>query len=253
MGESTKPLSSRVAIVTGGSSGIGISIAKLLAANGARVMVVGRNEKRLDAVVSDIEEAGGTAAAISVDLCSDDAPSQVVDQTLKAFGRIDSLVNSAGIYLETRFLDCPIENVDKQYEINVRAPFALTQAVVQHMPKGSSVVFVSSIAARCGFAATSAYSATKGAINSLSRVLSVELAPIGISVNTVSPGWIASPMNEAIRENQAVVDAAISITPAGRLGTPEDVAPAVLYLVSPDSHFTQGANIEVGGGYPNVS
>jgi len=253
MGEATKSLTGRVAIVTGGSSGIGISIAKTLAANGAQVAVVGRNQERLAAVVDEISNDGGTAVAIAVDLCADDAPGKVVEQTLAAFNRIDSLVNSAGIYLETRFLDCPIENVDKQYQINVRAPFALTQAVVREMPKGSSVVFVSSIAARCGFVTTSAYAATKGAVNSMARVLSVELAPLGIAVNTVSPGWIASPMNEAIREDQAVVDAAVSVTPAGRLGTPDDVAPAVLYLVSPDAHFTQGANIEVGGGYPNVS
>ena len=246
-------LSGKVAVITGASSGIGMTTAELLADAGATVVTVGRNADRLQDVVDRITATGGIAAPIDVDLRDDGATNHVVKSTIDRFGRLDILINSAGIYIETQFLDCPIENLTKQWEINVRVPFELTQAAVRKMPAGSSVVFVSSIAARCGFATTSAYSATKGAINSLARVLSVELAPRGISVNTVSPGWIATPMNQKLREDRSVVDAAISVTPAGRLGTPEDVAPAVLYLVSEGAQFVMGANIEVGGGYPNVT
>ncbi|MEW6991638.1 SDR family NAD(P)-dependent oxidoreductase [Colwelliaceae bacterium 6441] len=246
-------LDGRVAIVTGASSGIGVVIAQQLAAAGASVALVGRNEKRLKEVAESITSVGGKAEPVIAELTAADAMQSIVQSTIDAFGQIDILVNSAGIYLESAFIDCPIEHLTEQFDVNVRVPFELCQAVVPHMKRGSSIIFISSIAAQSKFATTSAYSASKSAINALNRVLSVELAPLGISVNAVAPGWIATPMNADLREDKTVVDSAVRVTPAGRLGLPEDVAPAVVYLASQSAQFVQGTIIEVGGGYPNIA
>jgi len=253
MNKANFDLNRKVAIITGASSGIGVAISEQMAGAGAKVALVGRSNSRLQEVNDRITEAGGTAITIITALDESDAIDTIVNSTLKAFGRIDILVNSAGIYLESAFTECPTEHLTEQWDINVRVPFELSRAVVSHMSSGSSIIFISSIAARCGFATTSAYSATKAAVNALTRVMAVELAPKGINVNAVAPGWIATPMNEALREDQSVIEAAIGVIPAGRLGTPEDVAPAVVYLASEGAQYVQGTVLEVGGGYPNIA
>lgn len=253
MADSMFDLSGRVAIVTGASSGIGAQIATDLAAAGANVAVVGRNQARLRAVVDEIDRQGGNVLAVSAELTDPEGQQQVIDQTLAAFDRIDVLALSAGIFQPASFEDMSADNMQSQMEVNYAAPVGLAQRTLPHLERGSSIIFVTSTCARIGFSFTGAYAASKGALDAMMRVMAVELAPQGISVNGISPGWTKTPMNEDIREDQSVVEAAVAATPAGRLATPADISPSVVFLASEAAGFVQGQVIAAEGGYPNLS
>ena len=245
-------LTGRVAIVTGASSGIGAAIAVALASAGAGVAAVGRNQQRLREVVDEINSNGGKAEAIEAELTHPERVNQVIDSTMNAFGGIDVLVLCAGIFIPATYEETTLEDFDRQLDANLRAPFLLSKAALPHLKPGSSIIFVTSTTARVGFANTSAYSASKGALDSLMRVMAVELAPRDICVNAVSPGWTATPMNEHLREDPDVVDAAVASTPAGRLAIPEDIAPSVVFLASEAARFVQGLILTIEGGYPSL-
>jgi NAD(P)-dependent dehydrogenase (short-subunit alcohol dehydrogenase family) len=243
-------LDSKSALVTGASSGIGASIAAAMAASGARVAISGRDKKRLSAVAVEIEAAGGEAVIVAGDLTAEGAPQRTVADTVEAFGGLDVLAHVAGIMALGPIAETPVESLDRQYEANVRAPFLLTQAALPHLKESrGSVIFISSMAALAAFPESSAYSASKGAIESLSRQLSVELAPAGIRVNAIAPGEIDTPMNARYyEENPGFVDEVKEFTPAGRLGTPEDIAPAAVFLASDAARFIYGVTVPVDGG-----
>ncbi|MCX7056386.1 MAG: SDR family NAD(P)-dependent oxidoreductase, partial [Proteobacteria bacterium] len=245
-------LNGKVAIVTGASSGIGAAIASALALAGASVVAVGRDTARLDAIQRKIEALGNEAAIVNADLTSEEGINGVVESALNRFGQLDILVNSAGIFAPASFLDTSSVDLDKHWAVNVRAPFLLTQRALPHLRPGSSIIFITSTVARVGFANTAAYSASKAALDGMMRVMAIELAPRGIAVNGVAPGWTATPMNEAIREDADVVAAAVSATPCGRLAVPDDIAPSVVFLASEASRFIQGVVLDVGGGYPSL-
>lgn len=245
-------LTGRVAIVTGASSGIGAAIATALANAGACVAAVGRNQQRLRKIVDEINSNGGKAEAIEAELTHPEAVNHVIDSALNSFGNIDILVLSAGIFIPATYKETTLEDFDRQLDVNLRAPFLLSKAALPHLKPGSSIIFVTSTTARVGFANTSAYAASKGALDSLMRVMAVELAPLDICVNAVSPGWTATPMNEHLREDADVVDAAIASTPAGRLAIPEDIAPSVVFLASKATRFVQGLILTIEGGYPSL-
>ena len=245
-------LTGRVAIVTGASSGIGAAIATALADAGAGVAAAGRDRQRLRKVVDEINAKGGKAEAIEVELTHADGVRHVIDSTINAFAGIDVLVLCAGIFIPATYKETTLEDFDRQLDVNLRAPFLLSKAALPHLKPGSSIIFVTSTTARVGFANTSAYAASKGALDSLMRVMAVELAPLDICVNAVSPGWTATPMNEHLREDTDVVDAAIASTPAGRLAIPEDIAPGVVFLASEAARFVQGLILTIEGGYPSL-
>jgi len=184
------------------------------------------------------------------DLTVDGAPERVVGSALATYGRIDVLVHSAGIFGPKPFLETPLAEFDATWRINVRAPFALTQAAVPHMADGSVVVFVSSVDGHVGFASDSAYGPSKSAIDGLTRALSIELAQHGIRVSAVAPGFTETPMNAPYREGGQLADAAIRETPAGRLATVDDIATCVLFLASDAASYTHGTILSVDGGYP---
>lgn len=240
----------KTAIVTGGSSGIGAAVARTLAEAGARVAVVGRDEERLAGVCDEIRAAGGTCLAISADLNRVEAAEEIVNRTRGELGSVDILVHAAGVFGPKPFLETSVTEFDATLSINVRAPFALTQAAVPHMEPGSVVVFVSSIDGHVGFASDSAYGPSKSAVDGLTRALSIELAPLGIRVVAVAPGFTATPMNEGFRQDPANVEAAVRETPAGRLASVDDIAGCVLFLASPAADYTHGAILTVDGGYP---
>lgn len=245
-------LEGRRSIITGASSGIGIAITKAMCDAGARVVAVGRDDARLQAVANEVIADGGDITPVKADLTTKAGVAAVVDTAVSKFGGLDVVVHSAGVFVPKSFADTTSEDLTHQWAVNFMAPFELTKAALPHLNAGSSIIFVSSTSGRVGFSNTAAYSATKGAIDSLTRVLAVELAPEDIRVNGVAPGWIATPMNEKLREDPSVVEAAIASTPAGRLGTPEDIAPSVVFLASNASRFVQGVTLDVAGGFPSL-
>ena len=239
-------LDGKVAIVTGASSGIGAAIAEAMAQAGAKVVLVGRDADRLARTAAVCGEGHAT---IAVDVTADDAPERIGHGALEAFGRIDSIVHSAGIFEPRPFPDSPVESLDDQWRVNVRAPYAITHAAQAHLEPGSSVIFISSIAGKLGFPQSAAYCATKGAIEMLTKALSTEFAPRGIRVNAIAPGNIHSPMNAEYFKSPEYERSMIDQTPAGRVGVVEDIAPAVVFLASEAARYVHGVSILVDGGW----
>jgi NAD(P)-dependent dehydrogenase (short-subunit alcohol dehydrogenase family) len=243
-------LSDKTLVVTGGSSGIGAGIARAAARAGARTVLVGRNQDRLDLVADEIGDIGGDCRALSIDLLQDDAPARVVAMALEEFGSIDVLVPAAGVFEPQPFDRTTLESFDRTWHLNVRVPFALAQAAAPHLDDGGVIVFVSSIDGHVGFASDSAYGPSKAAVDGLTRALSIELAKRGTRVVGVAPGFTETPMNEALRSDPAFVEKATAEIPAGRLATVEDIAAAVVFLASDAAGYTHGAILCVDGGYP---
>jgi NAD(P)-dependent dehydrogenase (short-subunit alcohol dehydrogenase family) len=244
-----RELEGKSAIVTGASSGIGAAIAEAVAAAGARVVVNGRDDERLRALAERIAEGGGESVAVDADVCGPDAPARLVDAALKAFGAIDVIVHSAGIFWPKPFPETSLADLDRQWEVNVRAPFALTQAALPHLGAGSSVIFMSSIAGYAGFPNASAYCATKGAIELLTRALGVELAQRGIRVNCIAPGNVATPMNAHLLADSDYYDAMIAATPSRSIGRVEEIAPMAVFLASDRASFMVGSSVLIDGGW----
>jgi NAD(P)-dependent dehydrogenase (short-subunit alcohol dehydrogenase family) len=234
-------LTGKGAIVTGASSGIGRAIAAELGAAGGDVLAVGRDEGRLGQV--------GATATLSIDITGDEAPQAVVAAALDAFGRVDAVVHSAALFEPSPFGEASPESFDRQWRTNVRAPFLITQAALPHLGPGSSIVFISSIAGHVGFPSSTAYCATKGAIELMTRSLAMELSPLGIRVNAIAPGNVHTPMNAELRAIPGYEDGCNAVTPAGRFGEPEEIAAAVLFFVSDAASYVHGASLLVDGGW----
>ncbi len=249
----TVDLTSRVALVTGASSGIGARVAQSLAEAGAAVAIGGRNESRLKEVVAQVEKAGAQCLPIAADVEDEGAAAETVKRTVERFGSLDILVCCAGL-LEIGLIEAtPLSSLDRQWRVNVRAPFALSQAAIPYLRAGrGAIVYFISPAGEIGQAYAGAYGMSKAALAQLTRTLAVELAPDGVRVNAISPGWIETPMNAEMRQDPMVVELALATTPAGRLGSPEDIAPAVLFLVSDAADYITGAILPVSGGYPSL-
>jgi NAD(P)-dependent dehydrogenase (short-subunit alcohol dehydrogenase family) len=242
-------LQDKVALITGGTTGIGLAAAKLFHAEGARVFVTGRSEAGIaDArkqLPPDVEVLPSDAASLE--------DVQALARTLKTrAGRIDVLFVNAGI---ARFL--PIESVtpqlfDEQFDVNVRGAYFTIQQILPLMSSGGSIVLTTSVAADLGMATTSVYAATKAALSSLARTLANELAPRGIRVNEVSPGPIETPifgkMGVSAEQVDGMKDMMQSLVPLKRLGTADEVAQAALFLASADSSFLLGAKVRIDGG-----
>ena len=238
-------LEGKVAIVTGASSGIGFAIAEAMSGAGARVVLVGRDPERLNRCV----DACGETHVVAVDLVDEDAPARIVSETLSAFGAIDSIVHSAGIFLPKPLAGAPLEDFDLQWKVNVRAPYALTKAALPHLGRDSSVTFVSSIAGNVAFPNSAAYCATKGAIEQLTKALAVELAPQGVRVNAIAPGNIRTPMNEELLKDREYEQMYLDGTPYGRVGVVDDIAPLAVFLASDAARYIHGESILVDGGW----
>ena len=243
-------LTGLTAVVTGASSGIGRAIAEALAEAGANIVLVGRDASRLQETAALVQARGVAAEMVTVELTDDDAPQTIVDAAIKRFGSLNILVNCAGIFEPMPFDTQPLESFDRQMTINVRVPFALTQAALPYLKPNGAVVNISSIAGYAGFPLSAAYCATKGAVELMTRALGTELGPLGVRVNCVAPGNIRTPMNAhqfaASREYEKSLE---DRTPLGRIGETEDIAAAVVYLCSPAAKFVNGASWLVDGGW----
>jgi 3-oxoacyl-[acyl-carrier protein] reductase len=244
-------LKGKIAVVTGASKGIGASIAEHLAAEGAAVIVNYASSKSgADAVVKRIAQKDGRAIAVQADLSNPEDIRRLFAETKKAFGKLDILVNNAGIYAFAALEEITPEHFHKHFNLNVLGLLLATQEAVKLMgPEGGSVVNISSVATSLTPPSTAVYSGTKGAVDVITRTLAKELGPRKIRVNAVNPGMIETEglhaagvvESEFRRQTEAT-------TPLGRIGQPQDVAPAVVFLASPESAWITGETLFVAGG-----
>jgi 3-oxoacyl-[acyl-carrier protein] reductase len=242
-------LKNKVAIVTGASKGIGAGIAKRFAAEGASVVVNYNGDADGAAkVVASIEQAGGRAVAIRADVSKEAEVDRLFAETDRAFGRLDVLVNNAGIYAFAPFEATNLATLKKQFEVNIYGPFLATQAALKRLGKGGAIVNISSSAPRVAMPMSSSYTASKAALDSLTRVLATELGPRGIRVNAISPGPTVTEGAAALAADPGFVAKLLATLPLGRTGTPADIAGAAAFLASDDASWITGENLYVAGG-----
>jgi NAD(P)-dependent dehydrogenase (short-subunit alcohol dehydrogenase family) len=243
-------LAGKNVIVTGASSGIGAATARELGRAGAGVLLVARDAGRLAAVAADVQAAGGRAETAEAELEDADAAAALPALAVERLGSLDGIVLTASLFDPRALEDTTIECQERQWRTNVVAPLATVRAAVEHMPDGGSIVLIGSTVASVGFPGCSAYTATKGAIASLSRALAIELAPKGIRVNLVVPGYVRTPMLQPhLDANEGYEDWILARTPGGRIGGAEDLAPSILFLLSDLSAYVDGASLVVDGGW----
>jgi 3-oxoacyl-[acyl-carrier protein] reductase len=247
----SKKLEGQVAVVTGASKGIGAAISEHLAAAGAAVVVNYASSKTgAEQVVDRIRRMDGKAVAVQADVSKPDDVRRLFAETKKAFGKLDILVNNAGIYEFAPLEGISAEHFHKQFDLNVLGLLLTTQEAVKHFgPAGGSVVNIGSVVATQAPPTGSVYSATKAAVNAITRSLAQELGPRKIRVNAVNPGMVETEGLHATGfvegEFRRTTEAQ---TPLGRIGQPKDIAPAVVFLASPDSAWTTGETLYISGG-----
>lgn len=243
-------LAGKTALVTGASRGIGRASALALAKAGARVLVhYGRAASEAQAVVSRICEAGGQADTLHADLAAADGPHRLAESVRAIAGaRLDVLVANAGIARTASLTETTLKDFDELFAVNVRAPFFLVQQLLPALATGSSVVFISSLAARSALAATlAAYGATKGAIDTLVKHFAFALGPQGIRVNAVAPGVVDTDMSH-FTKTDAGREMVLGMQALKRIAEPEDIASVVGFLASDDARWITGATLDVNGG-----
>ena len=242
----------KVAIVTGAGSGIGQGIAKRLGCEGAKVIVDymgspdGANETE-----AAIEKAGGEGQIVLADITRINDVECLVDTAWKQFGSADILVNNAGMERKSWFLDTPESDYDQVMAVNLRGPFFLMQSFVRRLHdarKKGRIINISSVHEDMAFPGFASYCASKGGLRMLMRDLAVELGPLGITINNVAPGAIATPINKSLLEDKPKLEALLKNIPLGRLGTPEDVAGLVAFLASDDASYVTGSTFVIDGG-----
>ena len=240
-------MSTKTAIVTGGNSGLGYATAKKLCDNGITTYIIGRSKDKTEEACKEI---GENAIPVIYDL-NNIAGIPAMIENLAKNNSIDILVNNAGINLKKDFLEVTDEDFLSIIHTNVMSVFAVSKAVVKNMKEnnGGSIVNISSMASQYGIPKVIAYSASKGAIESMTRAMAVELAPFGVRVNCIAPGFIKTKMSaKALDNDPERKNKVLSRTPMGILGEPSDIADAVYYFASNEAKFTTGTILPVDGG-----
>jgi NAD(P)-dependent dehydrogenase (short-subunit alcohol dehydrogenase family) len=243
-------LAGKSVIVTGASSGIGASTARALGAAGASVLLVGRDASRLAETQAATERRGGETAIAQIELADLDAAATLPELAIEAFGSLYGIVHTASLFDPRLLGETSVASMELQWRTNVAAPLVITKAAVPQLEEAASIVFIGSTTGSVGFPGCSAYTATKGAVNSVARALAVELAPNGIRVNTVVPGYVRTPMLQPhLDANEGYEEWILGRTPVARIGGPDEVSTSILFMLSPLSTYVDGATLVADGGW----
>ncbi|TBO44452.1 SDR family NAD(P)-dependent oxidoreductase [Pedobacter kyonggii] len=247
-----KRLENKVAIVTGAAGGIGAAVARIFAKEGAKVLITDVQQEKLSAVANEILAEDGVVAYMTQDVSTEDGWKSVTEKAVTLYGDINILINNAGISgnIISTFEERTIEEFNKIIAVNLLSQFLGTKSVIPFMKKNNSgsIVNVSSIGGIIGSANATAYTASKGGSRSYTKGAAAELAPFNIRVNSVHPGYIATPMTKDLPEAKEFERIAVGATPLGRGGTSEEIAYGILYLASDESSFTTGIELIIDGG-----
>lgn len=238
-------LANKTALITGASGGIGAAIAKTLAAAGARVAISGTNLEKLNALKSEL---GGTAVIAPADLSNPEAVATLIEEAEKILGQLDILVNNAGLTRDTLAIRMKDEDWDAVMNVNLRASFILARAALKGMMKRRQgrIISISSIVGTTGNPGQANYAASKAGLVGMSKALAAEVASRGVTVNCIAPGFISTNMTHALTDEQK--NKINEKIPAGRMGMPEDIAAAALYLASDEAAYVTGQTLHVNGG-----
>ena len=269
-------LSGKVAVITGARRGMGRTHALTLARAGAKVVLADISQEECEAVVQEIKKERGEAIAIKCDISSKTEVDNLIQKTVERFGKIDILVNNAGICQFNPFLEMKEEDFKKVIDVNLKGYFLCAQAAAKEMAKNNpsagsgqvpsapfgtaqgkrsgrgAIVNIASIAmgqVGAGFAGLTHYCASKGGIVAMAEAMSLELAPLGIRVNTIAPGAIDTPMVAEVKQDMKTLEASLAKIPLGRMGKPEEISNAVLFLASDESSYMTGSVVVVDGGW----
>jgi glucose 1-dehydrogenase len=242
----------KIALVTGSGQGIGRAVAVRLAQEGAKVIVNDlHDDTRAEQTLADVRAAGSDGCIVAGDVSVTEVGRQLIARGIQQMGRIDVLVNNAGVEHNASFLDVTDEDYDRVLDINLKGAFFITQAFVAHLrdtQRGGRIVNISSVHEELPFPHFTSYCASKGGMKMMMRNLAIELAPLGITVNNVAPGAVGTAINDKLLHNPAQLNALLGNIPLKRLGKPLDVANAVLFLASPEADYITGTTLYVDGG-----
>jgi 2-deoxy-D-gluconate 3-dehydrogenase len=248
-------LTGRVAVVTGGNGGIGLGMAKGLAAAGAAVVVAGRQKDKNAAAVKEIEALGAKAAPVEVDVTKEDSAKAMVAEAVARFGRLDILVNNAGINIRKQPQEYTEAEWHQVLDINLTGAFLCTHAAYPEMKKagGGKIINIGSMMSIFGAPFAMVYAASKGGIVQMTKAIATAWAKDNIQANAILPGWIDTDLTRAARQQvQGLNERVLARTPAGRWGVPDDFAGTAVFLASPASDFVTGTSIVVDGGYSSL-
>ncbi len=242
-------LKDKVAIITGGTFGIGESTVRLFAREGAKVVIAARSVDKGTKLANEIKEEGGEALFVRTDVSKEEDVINLVKQTVDTYGKLDIMFANAGIGDMQDLADCTLEEWNRTISVDLTGVFLCNKHAIQEMEKngGGSIINCASILGHVGQVSVSAYAAAKGGVVNMTRAAAVTYANRGIRVNAVCPGYIDTPILDDTPKE--VLDSLVSMVPAKRLGKPEEVANCVLFLASDESSFVTGANLLVDGGY----
>ncbi len=240
----------KVALISGGAGGIGAATARLLAREGAAVVIADLLEDEGRAAEAEIAESGGKALFVHLDVTSEESWRNAIQAAVASFGKLDILVNNAGVSHRSGVEETTSEAWDKVMDVNVKGVFLGTQAAIPEMRKagGGSIINISSIYGLVGSGGSASYHASKGAVRIFNKSTAIQYASENIRANSVHPGFIDTPMTRAHHNDPNVHQERVAKTPIGRMGRPEDIAAGILYLASDESSFVTGAELVIDGG-----